>query len=73
MLLFVEGNVVEIRPGELFESKVPVESRHLTLISEPEKKKKRSTKVNTKAKKASPSPLDWNLDNEQRSASESGS
>jgi len=37
MLLHIDGEVVEIRPSELFESKGPVESRYLELVSEPKK------------------------------------
>ena len=32
MLLFIDGEVVEIRPGEFLESKTPAESRYLKLI-----------------------------------------
>jgi hypothetical protein len=41
MLLHIDGEVVEIRPSELFESKTLVTSRHLELASEPLKKKKK--------------------------------
>lgn len=41
MLLHIDGVVVEIRPGELFESRSLVESRFLEEISKPEKKVKR--------------------------------
>jgi hypothetical protein len=37
MLLHIDGEVVEIRPSELFESRVPVASRYLELVSEPKK------------------------------------
>ena len=47
MLLHIDGEVVEIRPSELFESKTLVTSRHLELASEPLKKKKE--KVTKKA------------------------
>ena len=40
MLLHIGGEVIEIRPSELFESKTLVDSRHLELISNPVKKKK---------------------------------
>jgi hypothetical protein len=45
MLLYVDGNIVEIRPSELFESKELIDSRHLELIieeklEEPNKKRK---------------------------------
>lgn len=45
MLLHIDGEVVEIRPSELFESKVLVDSRYLQLIEQEEKpqiKKKNS-------------------------------
>jgi len=34
MLLCIDGEVIEIRPSELFESKTLVESRYLELIEE---------------------------------------
>jgi len=34
MLLYVNDDIVEIRPGEFFEASHPVESRHLELIKE---------------------------------------
>jgi hypothetical protein len=37
MLLHIDGEVVEIRPSELFESKGTVESRYLELVLEPKK------------------------------------
>ena len=40
MLLHIDGEVVEIRPSELFESKTLVDSRYLELISKPVEKKK---------------------------------
>tara|TARA_R100000963_G_C4626401_1_gene92535 strand:- start:613 stop:795 length:183 start_codon:yes stop_codon:yes gene_type:complete len=40
MLLHIDGEVIEIRPGELFESKAYVDSRNLEIISEPPKRKK---------------------------------
>jgi len=46
MLLHIDGVVVEIRPGELFESRSLVESRFLEEINKPEKKVKRK-KPNT--------------------------
>jgi len=45
MLLHIDGEVVEIRPSELFSSKLPVESRYLELISEPKKRVKTYKKV----------------------------
>ena len=39
MLLHIDGEVVEIRPSELFESKTLVDSRYLELISKPAEKK----------------------------------
>jgi len=52
MLLHIDGEVIEIRPGELFESKTLVSSRNLEIISKPiEKKKKgRPPKENTDGK-----------------------
>ena len=45
MLLHIDGEVIEIRPGELFESKTLVDSRYLNVIEqdkdEPKKKKGR--------------------------------
>ncbi len=41
MLLHIDGEVVEIRPSELFESKTLVSSRHLELVNELLKKKKK--------------------------------
>ena len=35
MLLYVDGNIIEIRPSELFESKALMDSRYLELIEEP--------------------------------------
>ena len=49
MLLHIDGEVVEIRPSELFESKTLVTSRHLELVSEPLKKKKKKEKATKKA------------------------
>jgi hypothetical protein len=40
MLLHLDGEVVEIRPSELFESKTLVTSRYLELINKPIPKKK---------------------------------
>jgi len=41
MLLHIDGEVIEIRPGELFESKTLVTSRNLEIISKPVEKKKK--------------------------------
>jgi hypothetical protein len=38
MLLHIDGEVIEIRPGELFESRSLVSSRHLEIINIPKKK-----------------------------------
>ena len=52
MLLHVDGEIVEIRPGELFESKTLVNSRYLEIIKSKTvttpvvKKKGRPKKVN---------------------------
>jgi hypothetical protein len=51
MLLHIDGEVVEIRPSELFESKTLVDSRYLELISKPVEKKKKS-----KPSKKAPKP-----------------
>ena len=48
MLLHIDGEVVEIRPSELFESKGPVESRYLELVSEPKKLGRPSKKATEK-------------------------
>lgn len=53
MLLHIDGEVVEIRPGELFESKTLVDSRYLNVIEqdkEEPKKKKGRPKTFTKEK-----------------------
>lgn len=36
MLLYIDGNLVEIRPSELFESIALIDSRYLELIEEPQ-------------------------------------
>ena len=41
MLLHIDGEVVEIRSSELFESKTLVTSRYLELIEKPIEKKKK--------------------------------
>jgi len=41
MLLHINGNIVEIRPGELFESNANISSRYLELITKPITTKKR--------------------------------
>jgi len=38
MLLHIDGEVVEIRPGEQFKSKKEVESRFLELLNQPKPK-----------------------------------
>lgn len=40
MLLHIDGEIVEIRPGELFNSKGLVESRYLELVDQPNKPKR---------------------------------
>lgn len=40
MLLHVSGEIMEIRPGELFESKTLVTSRYLEVVNKPIVKKK---------------------------------
>ena len=41
MLLHIDGEIVEIRPSEFFESKSFVNSRYLELINKPVEKKKK--------------------------------
>jgi hypothetical protein len=41
MLLHIDGEVIEIRPGEQFESKGYIDSRYLELITKPPIQKKR--------------------------------
>ena len=41
MLLHIDGEVIEIRPGEFFESKNLVDSRYLEIINKPAEKKKK--------------------------------
>ena len=41
MLLHIDGEVIEIRPGELFESKTLVTSRNLEILSRPPVVKKK--------------------------------
>jgi hypothetical protein len=48
MLLHIGGEVIEIRPSELFESKTLVDSRHLELISKPIEKKKKKKELSEK-------------------------
>ena len=49
MLLHIDGEIVEIRPGELFDSNKIVKSRYLELINPPlQKKPKRSYKPKPK-------------------------
>jgi len=45
MLLHINGKIVEIRPGELFQSKTLVKSRYLSIIPSEEKieKKRKSS------------------------------
>jgi hypothetical protein len=49
MLLHIDGEVVEIRPSEHFESKTLVDSRYLELVNE-QKKRGRPTKKDSKSK-----------------------
>ena len=46
MLLHIDGEIVEIRPGELFESAKVVESRYLEIISSPPKRKAKASRKN---------------------------
>jgi len=48
MLLYIDGEVIEIRPGEFFESKNFIESRFLEVINKPEKPKKKIGRPKTK-------------------------
>lgn len=64
MLLHIDGEVVEIRPSEFFESKAPVESRYLELVKE-KKKVGRPPKTEAKESKIKES------DAELRSSTES--
>jgi hypothetical protein len=50
MLLHIDGEIVEIRPGELFDSKGLVESRYLELLDQ-SKKPKRGPKPKVQAVK----------------------
>ena len=40
MLLHIDGDIIEIRPGEFFNSKGLVESRYLELLDRPNKPKR---------------------------------
>jgi len=51
MLLHIDGEIVEIRPSELFESKNFVNSRYLELISKPIEKKKKGKPAKAPNKK----------------------
>ena len=51
MLLHIEGEVIEIRPSEFFESKNLVDSRYLELVSKPVEKKKKKGRPPKKAPK----------------------
>jgi len=44
MLLHIDGDVVEIRPGEYFVSSAVVKSRYLEIINKPTTTRKRKTK-----------------------------
>ena len=48
MLLQVEGQIIEIRPGEIFESSSSVDSRYLEEIIPPSPAKKGRPKKNSK-------------------------
>jgi len=55
MLLHIDGEVVEIRPGEFFQSKKEVDSRYLEIINAPKMKGRPPKKIIAKkiiAKKA---------------------
>ena len=51
MLLHIDGEVVEIRPSEFFESKTLVDSRYLELIIKKEEPKKKKVGRPTKSSK----------------------
>ena len=51
MLLHIEGEVIEIRPSEFFESKNLVDSRYLELVSKPVEKKNKKGRPPKKAPK----------------------
>ncbi len=42
MLLYIDGEVIEIRPGELFKSKNLINSRYLDVIDKPKAPKKKA-------------------------------
>jgi hypothetical protein len=50
MLLHIDGEVVEIRPSELFESKTLVDSRYLELLSDLSEKKKKDKPLKKSSK-----------------------
>ena len=39
LLTYINGSLYEIRPGEILESKVPLEDRYLKLIEKPKEKR----------------------------------
>jgi len=45
MLLHIDGEVVEIRPGEFFQSKKEVDSRYLEVLHVPKKRGRPPAKV----------------------------
>jgi hypothetical protein len=50
MLLHIDGEIIEIRPGEEFSSKTPVSSRHLEeIIPHPKKVKRGRPKKSAQA------------------------
>ena len=53
MLLHIDGEVVEIRPGEFFQSKKVVDSKYLELLNTPKKKEKPLKKKGSPPKKNS--------------------
>jgi hypothetical protein len=59
MLLHIDGEIIEIRPGEKFNSKELVESRYLVRIDPPKKPKR--------GEKAKPQPIENNGSTESRS------
>ena len=59
MLLHIDGEIVEIRPGEKFNSKELVESRYLERTDPPKKVKR--------GEKAQPQPIENNGSTKSRS------
>ena len=54
MLLHIDGEVVEIRPSEHFESNTMIESRYLELVNNPVEKKKKKGRPQKKSPEHKP-------------------